>query len=172
LWLLHGLDPASNDVPMVAAYYFGGTRVPDDVAVIVDYLSVIGQNPAGNKWRWLAHAVFLARHRMNDQKLALDMAYALSKMQPVGDQLPIWARQMPAFVLADTGDKQAARQLVENLLLSGDRWHGNEIEFMKYYLRHDLGVPRAEVDALMKKREDMGATITEGQRDTLPALMP
>lgn len=172
LWLLNGLDPASNDVPMVAAYYFGGTRVPEDVAVIVEYLATIGQNPVGNKWRWLAHSVFLARHRMKDLELALDLAYRLSRMQPIGDNLPIWARQMPAFVLTEKGDKQAARKLVENMLKSQDRWHANEISFMKGYLVDELGVSKKDIEEIMKQREDAGVEEAPEEPKVLPALMP
>jgi len=53
-FLLHALDPASDHVPMIAAYYFGVTRVPADVAEVVRYLSVVGQIPGGEKWRWRA----------------------------------------------------------------------------------------------------------------------
>lgn len=170
-WLLHGLDPASNDVPMLAAYYFGGTPVPKDVAVVVDYLGVIGQNPAGNKWRWLAHAIFLARHRMNDMDLSLDLAYKLSKMEPVGDTLPIWARQMPAFVLAEKGDKQAAREIVENILLSSQQFHPNEVNFMKGYLSEQLGVSQEEVNLLMKRRREDPNAVFRPQ-PILPPPMP
>ncbi len=170
-WLLDGLDPASNHVPMLAAYYFGGTPVPRDVSVIVDYLGTVGQNPAGNKWRWLAHAVFLARHRMNDVELALDLAYKLSRMKPVGDTLPVWAHQMPAFVLAEKGDKAAAREIVENILLSSQHFHPNEVNFMKSYLIEQLGVSRADVDKLMKRRrEDPNAANVP--QPILPPPMP
>lgn len=171
-WLLHGLDPASNDVPMVAAYYFGGTRVPSDVAIVVEYLATIGQNPAGNKWRWLAHAVYLARHRMYDLDLALDLAYKLSRMQPVGDNLPIWAKQMPAFVLAAKGDKEAARQMVENMLLSQNRWHANEVMFMKDMLRRDFGMSRQDIEKIMQRREEAGVEELDEEPPVLPAPMP
>jgi hypothetical protein len=151
-WLLDSLDPASNHVPMVAAFYFGGSGTPKDVAVVVDYLATVGSNPAGNKWRWLAHAIFLARHHLKDLKLALDLAYRLAKMEPVGDTLPEWARHMPAFVLNDQGDKEAARKIVESLLLSSRRFHPNEVNFMKAWLVEQLGVDQAEVDMIIKMR--------------------
>ena len=110
-FLLHELDPASDHVPMIAAYYFGGTRIPKDVAVVVDYLGVVGQIPVGEKWRWLAHAAYLARHRMHDLSLALKLAYKLARM-PGKDEFPQWARQMPAFILKEQGENEAARQMI------------------------------------------------------------
>jgi hypothetical protein len=168
--LLNELDPASNHVPMLAAYYFGATHSPKDAAVLVDYLGEIGQNPAGNKWRWLVQAIFLARHRVHDLHLALDLSYKLAKMQPVGDTLPEWARQMPAFVLQQQGDKQAARKIVEDLLMSSRRFHPNEVNFMKAYLVEQLGVDPAEAEQIVKMRgsEDEGPP----PQQSLPAPAP
>lgn len=171
-WLLHDLDPASNHVPMLAAYYFGATQKPEDIAVVVKYLGAVGQNPVANKWRWLAQAIFLARHRMDDLPLALDMAYALSRMEPVGDTLPGWARQMPAFVLAEQGEKQSARKLMEEILMTSTRLHPNEVNFMRDYLVDELGVPAVEVQQMINMR---GADLMRDASETnvtLPVLAP
>ncbi len=162
-WLLNDLDPASDDVPMLAAYYFGATRSPKDAAVLVDYLGKIGQNEAGSKWRWLVQAIFMARHRMNNLQVALDLAYKLAKMNPAGDTLPEWARQMPAFVLKEQGDRQAARKVVEDLLLSSQNFHPNEVNFMKSYLMEQLGVDPKEVDQIIRMR---------GKREETPLPQP
>lgn len=151
-WLLYQLDPASDHVPLLAAYYFSSTPRKEDIAILVNYLGTVGQIPYGNKWRWLAQAVLLARHKMKDLDVALDLAYKLSKMEPIGDTLPHWARQMPAFVLAAKGDKEDARKLIEEMLLTSENFHRNEVNFMKAYLVEQLGVSPEEVDALMKKR--------------------
>ena len=102
-WLLNALNPASEHVPLIAAYYFGVVHDPEQVSVLVDYLTAVGQNPAGEKWRWLVQAAFLARHRMKDMDRALDIAYTLSRMKPLDAPLPIWAKEFPAFILIDTG---------------------------------------------------------------------
>ena len=168
-YLLHGLDPASDHVPMIAAYYFGAIGVPRDAAVIAGYLAHVGQNPFGSKWRWLLQAVLLARHKMGDRDQALEWAYQLSKMQPIGDTLPGWARQMPAFVLADRGDLQAARQVMEGLLLSSQSFHPSEVNFMEGYLVEQLGVSQEEVGKLMRMRGTRPEFI---QGPKLPVPMP
>lgn len=152
-FLLHQLDPASDHVPMVAAYYFGGTRVPKDAAQVVKYLSTAGNIPVGEKWRWLAHAAFMAQHKMHDLTLALDLAYKLAKM-PNSAEMPQWARQMPAFILSEKGDKAAARKLMENMLVTEKNMHPNEINFIKAYLIEQLGVDPAEVEALVRMRAE------------------
>lgn len=166
--LLDGLDPASDHVPMLAAYYFGATTVPEDVGVVVDYLARAGDSPVGTKWRWLAHAVFLARHRMDNLPLALDLAYKLAKLQTVDDEMPLWARQMPAFVLSAGGDHEDARKIIENILLTAPDLHPNEVNFMRVYLEEQLGVPAAEVERVMQHRAALGLRETERLRQTQP----
>lgn len=171
-WLLNDLDPASNHVPMMAAYYFGATPVVKDLTVVVRYLGHVGQVPVGNKWRWLVQAVFLARHRLNDLDLALDYAYKLSRMNPAGDTLPVWARQMPAFVLSEQGEKESSRKIVEDILLTADDLHPNEVNFMQAYLIEQLGVPDAEVRQLMNMRSISIQNDYTKRSPTLPAPMP
>jgi hypothetical protein len=153
-FLLHSLDPASDHVPMIAAYYFGATRVPRDAAVIVDYLGAIGQIPVGEKWRWLAHAAYLAQHRLNNTDLALKFAYKLVTMnRDEGVEMPQWARQMPAFILKNHGDKQAAKKLMMNMLMSDRTARPEEVNFMKSFLIDQLGVDPQEVESVMRLRQ-------------------
>jgi hypothetical protein len=105
--LLDRLDPKARYAPALAAYYFGQTRDPDDLRRIVGYLRRVGaRDPARNR-RWLTHAAWLARHRLEDLPLALAIARHLAGL-PEG-AAPLWVRQMPAFVLAEVGAREAAR---------------------------------------------------------------
>lgn len=171
-WLLNDMDPASNHVPMMAAYYFGATPVVKDLRIVVEYLAHVGQIPVGNKWRWLVQAIFLARHRMNDLDTALDYAYKLSKMNPKGDTLPAWARQMPAFVLSEQGEKESSRKIVEEILLTADDLHPNEVNFMESYLIEQLGVPAQEVQQIMNMRRISVQNDYSKRQPTLPAPVP
>ncbi|MBI3440942.1 MAG: hypothetical protein HY052_03930 [Proteobacteria bacterium] len=150
--LLNSLDSLSDHVPMVAAYYFGGTKVPKDAAVVANYLSAVGQVPIGEKWRWLAHAAFLAQHRTYNLDLALKWAYTLQRMYQSGVDMPQWARQMPAFVLSERGDKDAARQMMKNMLVTEKTMDPAEINFMASYLTDELGVAPEEVKSLLRLR--------------------
>jgi hypothetical protein len=151
--LLHSLDPASEHVPYVAGYYFGSLRGhPDKIRHVVDYLYKTGQNPAGEKWRWLGQAAFLARHRLNDLDYALKIAYTLAHMQPVGKPLPQWAKEMPALILEGKGDKAAARQMMEGMLRNDPGLAPEEVNFIKSYLIERLDADPLATEALVKNR--------------------
>jgi hypothetical protein len=149
--LLDSLDPVSDHVPFIAAYYFGATKVPKNMGYIVDYLGVIGQRHFGEKWRWLAYAVYAAQHRLYDSDLALKLAYILPKM-PNSAEMPAWARDMPAFVLKNKGDKEAARELMENMLATSTYLSPDEIANLKFTLINDMGVDPREVEQATRMR--------------------
>lgn len=69
------------------------------------------------RWRWLAHASIMAKHRLNDLPLALEYARAIARSSPGA---PAWARQMQIFLLEELGEYEAARILLGGLLASGE----------------------------------------------------
>lgn len=127
--LVDVLDPVSNAVPMMAANYFGSVQDKSKLGPVLDYLAVVGQRPYGEKWRWLGHAVYLARHEQKDNDRALELAYLLAANED--PDLADWARQMPAFVLQAKGETEMAYQIMLNILISNvDTLHPNEINYM------------------------------------------
>ncbi|MEM8833929.1 MAG: hypothetical protein AAGB32_05255, partial [Pseudomonadota bacterium] len=146
--VLDGLDPQSNAVPLLAAYYFGAIKDPDKVEHVLQYLEEIGSRPEGEKWRWLGHAVFIARHQLKDNKRALELAYKLADNK--SPDLADWAKQMPAFILTEEGGTREAYEIMMNILVSNvDTLHPNEINFMTDYicntiLKDDNTIPKPE----------------------------
>ncbi len=131
------LDPISDAMPMLAAYYFGAVKDSQKLKYIVDYLTLVGQRPIKEKWRWLGYAVFLARYEMEDVDHALELSYLLADNK--NPNLADWAAQMPAFILAEKGQDRAAYQIMLNILASRhDKLHPNEVKFMQDYICHDL----------------------------------
>ncbi len=128
------LDPRANYVPFLAAFYFGAVEDrPELLSHVVNYLAVEGQAPYPQKWRWLAHAVYLARYKMNDMPRALALAQTLSALP--GDDVAPWARQMPAFVQLQMGNKQAAYEIMVRMLGSEKgKVHPNEVNEMVRFI--------------------------------------
>jgi len=83
----------------------------------------------GLRWRWLAQAVVIAKHRLNDLPLALKFAQALAD-NTNNQAVPSWARQMQIFIREDLGELESARILLGGLLDSGTITDINELRFL------------------------------------------
>lgn len=133
-FVAQSLDGRANYIPYLASFYYGAIQ---DEAVakldpVIDYLVAEGQQPYPQKWRWLAQAVYLARFRQHDLDKALKLANILANLKT--DTAP-WARQMPAFVHMQMGDKQASYEIMIRMLATEqDKLDPNEVNAIKAYI--------------------------------------
>lgn len=131
--LHYDLDPHSNLVPYMAAYYFGASQDPTKIRPVIEYLRIAGKSPEGEKWRWLAQAVYLARFKLKDYELAAEMADELASIP--NEEMPGWTRHLKVNVLNQTGEKQAALELMLAILKDrADKLHPNEVNAMVAYI--------------------------------------
>ncbi len=135
--LLSHMDPNSDYVPSLAAYYYGLSRNPEQVRHVIGYLQKLGADNPKRHWRWLAYSVYLARYRVKDTVLGLELAKQLAAL-PVED-MPIWTRQLPAFVLAGAGEREAARDILEAILAGAPDLPPAEQYFIRNYIDLRLG---------------------------------
>lgn len=141
-FLEDSLDPRSNYVPFLAAYYYAGTQKPENLTPLIDYLEKIGVQPEGQKWRYLAQAVFLARFVQGDLNRALVLAEKLSSLWQEGR--PAWMRQMPTFIMAAQGDKQTAYEMMISVLQNdAEKMDPAEVRFMAGYICERLLTPES-----------------------------
>ncbi len=134
------LDQRSNYIPMLAAFYFGGSQDAGKLDPVIDYLRVVGQRPYGEKWRWLMHAVFLARHKQQDLDKALELANLLA--QTKDPDAPGIVKQMPALIMTEQGDKEGAYNLMMGILKSSaEKLHPNEVNYMRDYICNRVLAP-------------------------------
>lgn len=134
-WLMlnHSLDPVSNLTPYMAAYYFGASQDPSKIRPVIEYLRVAGNSAEGEKWRWLAQAVYLARFKLKDLDLAIKAAEELAAIP--NEDMPGWSRQMKVNILNQRGEKEAALQLMMSILRDkSDNLHPNEVNAMVAYI--------------------------------------
>lgn len=123
------LDPDSSYPLLSAVRIYSG--VPDETKQrqILDFVyRKFVEDPAA-RWQWMAHAVYVAKHRLQDKQLALHYAREL-RLMTRPDTAPDWARQMELFVLEDMGDLNAAQVLLGGLIESGEITDENEIRFL------------------------------------------
>lgn len=128
-WLARMLElDASFDYPLLAAArLYGEVAEPSRQRRMIDFLARTCAEDLPRRWPWLAHAVYLARHRLHDLPLALSLAETLERGGP---RVPSFARQMRIFVLADMGEVEAARVLLGALLASGEVRDPHELAFL------------------------------------------
>ncbi|NDF12819.1 MAG: hypothetical protein EB060_08440 [Proteobacteria bacterium] len=130
--LLDTLDARSNYMPSMAAYYFSNTQKAEDTRYIVDYLTARGDKDPVKNWWWYAQAVTIAKYKLNDKKLALDIAYKLAAVPD--STIPIWTHQMPAFILADLGETEQAIVIMMNVARDYDNLSQGEQNYINYFI--------------------------------------
>ena len=134
--LLDTLDHTSNYIPSMATYYFSQTQNTKDVRYIVDYLMQHSEGRMKTKWWWQVQAVYLATHKLKDYDLALKAAKPLETI--TDNSVPMWVRQMPAFVYEKRGEMDSALQIIENILKNADSLTEGELNFMRYFAEERL----------------------------------
>ncbi|MCB1681011.1 MAG: hypothetical protein H6858_03530 [Rhodospirillales bacterium] len=143
-FLEDSLDPLSNYVPYLAAFYFGGVQHPELFRPVLDYLETVGKRSEGEKWRFLAHAIYLARFEMGDSDKALQLANELATVN--NPKMPHWTRQMRAFIMNAQGKKQAAYALLLEMLKTDPKnLAPNESNFLRGYICERI-LDKAEAD--------------------------
>lgn len=100
------------------------------------------------RWRWLAHAAIMAKHRLHDPALALRYARALSE-HATASSVPDWAKQMHIFVLEDMGEIETVKILLGGLLVSGTVTDPHEMHFLTERLK---ALQSAEKSSTTSKR--------------------
>ncbi len=85
------------------------------------------------RWPMLAHAVYVAKHRLKDLPLALHYAHALASHVSIQD-IPPWIKQMEIYVLEDMGEIEGAKILIGGLLESGVITDTHELMFLQQRL--------------------------------------
>ena len=81
------------------------------------------------RWPWLAHATFLAKHRLKDIALARKYASAL-QVHTTAKNVPPWVTTMEIFILEDLHELDAARVMIGGLLASGRVTDRGELHFL------------------------------------------
>ena len=128
-WLatILSLDPAGQYPLLMAAQIY--SQVPDQPRerLMLEFVHRHFMGDPDHRWRWLAHAAIVAKHRLHDNALALGYARDITHYATAA---PNWARQMQIFILEDIGEIESARILLGGLLTSGEIRDERELHFL------------------------------------------
>lgn len=110
------LDPRANYPLLMASHLYAQVPDPARQRLMLDFTYREFLRDPERRWRYLAHAALIAKHRLHDLPLALHYARAIQ--QQAGGAALSWAQQMPIFILEDLGELEAAKIELGTLLAS------------------------------------------------------
>lgn len=87
-----------------------------------------------HRWPWLAQAAAHAKHRLHDLPLARRYAAAIQQ-HTKSMNVPIWAKQMEAFILEDMNELEAAKVMIGGFIASGQASEPGELKFLEERLK-------------------------------------
>jgi hypothetical protein len=128
------LDPAGQYPLLAAARLYAEVPREAKQRSMMDFIYRQYFLDPNRRWPWLAHAAFLAKHRLKDMALALKYAAALQKYTTAKD-VPAWATTMEIFILEDMNELETARMMIGGLLASGKVTDRGELIFLNGRLR-------------------------------------
>ena len=132
LSLIIALDPQAQYPLLAASRIYTEVADNDKRRLMLNFVQREFMRDPNLRWRWMAHAVFVAKHRMGDAALALQYAETLAAHAD-GPEVPRWAKQMVIFLLEEM-DELASAQLLGGLLNSGQITDPHELRFLSQRL--------------------------------------
>ncbi len=135
-WLerILALDPRGQYPLLAASRLYAEVPVESKQRQMLEFVYRAFLDDPNRRWPWLAHAVYVARYRLHDARLALRYAEAIAE-QATGPAVPSWAQQLRIFVLEGLGEIEAAKVLLGGLIESGTIRDPHELRWLERRLR-------------------------------------
>jgi hypothetical protein len=125
---------------LLAAHHYAETGNPAQRRMMLDWVYRRFEERPNQRWPWLAHAVFVARHVLHDNILAESYAAAL-RTQVSDPTVPTWVRQMDLLLRADLGETADARVILGGLVAAGQIRSPAELKFLESRLSAESSPP-------------------------------
>lgn len=118
-WLdqIYRLNTASEYPISLASRVYSQTRDKAQLRIILDFIERTYEVAPQLHWRHLADSTVIAKYRLEDLPLALELAQKLSG-QPESVKMPAWARDIEFLLLGDLNEYESALAIVAALLKS------------------------------------------------------
>ena len=137
LYLLDSLDQKSHFTPAIAAYYYSQTPDVHSLQYIVDYLVFNANHHIEERWWWVIQAALIAKRKLKNNVLAVEISKQLIDIK---NDMPLWARQMSAIILADIGEMQSAYAITNHILQNIDSLSDKDKNYIHYFLTERLKI--------------------------------
>ena len=130
---IYQLNPLSDYPGFLASRVYSQNPDDDKVRAMISVIERLFEADPRRHWRRMTEAVLLAKHRLKDLPLALELARQV-RLMPESIETPRWARDMEIIVLDEIGEKEAALRLISSLLQSGAITDRDEKRFLEQRL--------------------------------------
>jgi hypothetical protein len=124
------LDPKGQYPLLAAGRIYGVIADGEKNRLMLEFISEKFSEDPDRRWPAMAHAVYVAKHRLKDYPLALEYAHEIARQVTLED-IPSWVKQMELYVLEDMGEIESAKILIGGLLESGAITDAHELQFLK-----------------------------------------
>src|SRR5215470_7846108 len=128
------LDPESQYPLLAASRLYAQMPVESKQRSMLEFIYREFLLDPNRRWPWLANATAIAKHRLHDLPLARRYAQAIQRYA-VADNVPLWARQMEAFIAEDMDELETARLIIGGYLESGLVKDPAELKFLEEHLK-------------------------------------
>jgi hypothetical protein len=130
-WLSQAIEinPKSIYSLLLASRVYASAANPADARKTLDFVHEHFLRSPKQNWPWLAHAVHVARYELGDMELAKRYARSIALHATLAE-VPSWAKQLEVFILEANNEIDAARQLLGNLINSGQIKDLAELQFL------------------------------------------
>ena len=128
------LDPQGQYPLLAASRLYAEVPVESKQRSMLEFIYTQFLLDPNRRWPWLAHAALIAKHRLKDLPLARRYAAAIQRYATSGN-VPLWARQMEAFILEDMNELESARVVIGGYLQSGKINDPAELRFLDQHLK-------------------------------------
>ena len=138
--ILDDINHKSDLIVYYVAYYWSASQNPKrDVPYVVDFLEEHSDKDPSKNWWWYSQAAYNARFKMEDTDRALEIAKKLADL-PKNLDIPLWTRQLQAFLFEKKGEYDKACEIILNILegYNQKQISDGEINFMFYFIQERL----------------------------------
>ena len=134
-WLktIQQINSASEYPMLLASRIYSQTPDKSQMRKILKYINDSFLINPELFWRNQAEATVIAKHRLGDLQLALDMAEKLFRL-PASLEIPQWARDMHFLLLADLNEFETTIIIIKSILESDTVKDPDQIRFLKQKL--------------------------------------